>query len=182
MYFKLYHTPANKTLTIPRAALQLSRLADAEELILHAGGGYVLVARNGLDTGECLRLLEFLTSIASSLLTQLALNSREEVPYPDDATNDAPDGAEAPGLTIPLWLLEQAGLEADECLEAFAEDGRVIVTGAEEPRDTAESPGRHEAADPLKDFNVGFRTILRMAGVDLEGLRRQIRQEEMADE
>ena len=28
MYFKLYHTPANKTLTIPRAALQLSRLAD----------------------------------------------------------------------------------------------------------------------------------------------------------
>ena len=42
MYFKLYHNPENKTLTIPRAALQLSGLADAEELILHTGGGYVL--------------------------------------------------------------------------------------------------------------------------------------------
>lgn len=38
MYFKLYHNPANKTLTIPRAALQLSNLTDAEELILLTGG------------------------------------------------------------------------------------------------------------------------------------------------
>ena len=38
MYFKLYHNPENKTLTIPRAALQLSGLADAEELILLTGG------------------------------------------------------------------------------------------------------------------------------------------------
>ena len=50
MYFKLYHNPENKTLTIPRAALQLSGLADAEELILHTGGGYVLAARNALST------------------------------------------------------------------------------------------------------------------------------------
>ena len=35
MYFKLCHNPENKTLAIPRAALQLSGLADAEELILH---------------------------------------------------------------------------------------------------------------------------------------------------
>ena len=57
MYFKLYHNPENKTLTIPRAALQLSGLADAEELILHTGGGYVLAARNALSTLECLHLL-----------------------------------------------------------------------------------------------------------------------------
>ena len=38
MYFKLCHNPANKTLTIPRAALQLSNLTDAEELILLTGG------------------------------------------------------------------------------------------------------------------------------------------------
>ena len=38
MYFKLYRNPANKPLTIPRAALQLSGLADAEELILLTGG------------------------------------------------------------------------------------------------------------------------------------------------
>ena len=39
LYFKLYHNPENKTLTIPRAAIQLSNLTDAEELILHTGGG-----------------------------------------------------------------------------------------------------------------------------------------------
>ena len=44
MYFELCHNPENKTLAIPRAALQLSGLADAEELILHTGGGYVMVA------------------------------------------------------------------------------------------------------------------------------------------
>ena len=38
MYFKLCHNPENKTLAIPRAALQLSGLADAEELILLTGG------------------------------------------------------------------------------------------------------------------------------------------------
>lgn len=38
MYFELYHNPENKTLAIPRAALQLSGLADAEELILLTGG------------------------------------------------------------------------------------------------------------------------------------------------
>ena len=56
MYFELCHNPENKTLAIPRAALQLSGLADAEELILHTGGGYVLAARNALSTLECLHL------------------------------------------------------------------------------------------------------------------------------
>ena len=37
MYFELCHNPENKTLAIPRAALQLSGLADAEELILLTG-------------------------------------------------------------------------------------------------------------------------------------------------
>lgn len=179
-YFKLYRNPENKALTIPRAALQLSHLADAEELLLHTGSGYMLTARNGLDTSECLHLLDFLTSIASSLLIQLVLNSREEAPSPETAPAKSP-GDEVPGLTIPRWLLEQAGLEAKECLEAFAEDGRVIVSGADDKRETAEEAAVHEE-DPLKEFSVEFRAMLRMAGVDLENLCRQMRQEDMADE
>ena len=35
MKFHLNHDPANKTLAIPRAALQLSGLADVSDLILH---------------------------------------------------------------------------------------------------------------------------------------------------
>ena len=38
MKFHLNHDPANKTLTIPRAALQLSGLADVSDLILHTDG------------------------------------------------------------------------------------------------------------------------------------------------
>ena len=82
MYFKLYHNPENKTLTIPRAALQLSGLADAEELILHTGGGYVLAARNALSTLECLHLLQFLTSTAASLLPKRRDLAREGADFP----------------------------------------------------------------------------------------------------
>lgn len=39
MKFKLHHDISKKTLSIPRAALQLSELADAEELILHIPAG-----------------------------------------------------------------------------------------------------------------------------------------------
>ena len=45
MYFKLCHNNIeNKTLTIPRAALQLSGLADVDERTLHTGGGYFMAA------------------------------------------------------------------------------------------------------------------------------------------
>lgn len=108
MYFKLYHNPANKTLTIPRAALQLSGLADAEELILHTGGGYVLAARNALSTLECLHLLQFLTSTAASLLLQLAVFSQEGAEFPEcEDTLDEEDEMDDPGLTIPACLLQE---------------------------------------------------------------------------
>ena len=132
MYFKLYHNPENKTLTIPRAALQLSGLADAEELILHTGGGYVLAARNALSTLECLHLLQFLTSTAASLLLQLAVFSQEGAEFPEcEDTLDEEDEMDDPGLTIPACLLELAGLDEADSLEAVAEDGRVIVSKAE---------------------------------------------------
>ena len=35
MKFHLNHDPANKTLTIPRAALQLSGLAETSDLTIH---------------------------------------------------------------------------------------------------------------------------------------------------
>ena len=166
MYFKLYHNPENKTLTIPRAALQLSGLADAEELILHTGGGYVLAARNALSTLECLHLLQFLTSTAASLLLQLAVFSQEGAEFPEcEDTLDEEDEMVDPGLTIPACLLELA-------LEAVAEDGRVIVSKAED-----EGPSEHREEDPLQEFDEGFRAMLQEGNVDLDALRRQMRQE-----
>ena len=173
MYFKLYHNPENKTLTIPRAALQLSGLADAEELILHTGGGYVLAARNALSTLECLHLLQFLTSTAASLLLQLAVFSQEGSEFSECGdTLDEEDEMDDPGLTIPAWLLELAGLDEADSLEAVAEDGRVIVSKAED-----EDPSEHREEDPLQEFDEGFRAMLQEGNVDLDALRRQMRQE-----
>lgn len=174
MYFKLYHNPENKTLTIPRAALQLSGLADAEELILHTGSGYVLAARNALSTLECLHLLQFLTSAAASLLLQLAVFSQEGSEFSECGdTLDEEDEMDDPGLTIPAWLLELAGLDEADSLEAVAEDGRVIVSKAED-----DAPSEHGEEDPLQEFDENFRSMLQEGHVDLDALRRQLRREE----
>ena len=41
MKFNLNHDPNNKTLSIPRAALQLSGLAGVSDLILHTDSGCI---------------------------------------------------------------------------------------------------------------------------------------------
>ena len=43
MKFNLNHDPNNKTLAIPRAALQLSGLAGVSDLILHTDSGCILL-------------------------------------------------------------------------------------------------------------------------------------------
>ena len=47
MKFSLNHNTANKTLSIPRAALQLSGLAGVSDLILHTDSGciYLILIR-----------------------------------------------------------------------------------------------------------------------------------------
>ena len=160
-------------LTIPRAALQLSGLADAEELTLHTGGGYVLAARNALSTLECLHLLQFLTSTAASLLLQLAVFSQEGAEFSEcEDTLDEEDEMDDSGLTIPACLLELAGLDEADSLEAVAEDGRVIVSKAED-----DDPSEHREEDPLQAFDEGFHAMLQEGNVDLDALRRQMRQE-----
>lgn len=173
MCFKLFHNPANKTLTLPRATLQLSGLADAEELALHTGVGFVLAARSALDTLECLHLLQFFTSTAVSLLLQLAVFSREREEDPEcSSAPDAEAGVDGPGLILPACLLAQAGLGEADCLDAIAENGRVIVSEAKD-KDRA----KHKEDDPLREFDEDFHAILQLCGVDLDALRRQIRQE-----
>ena len=77
MYFKLCHNPENKTLTIPRAALQLSGLTDAEELTLQAGTGYILVSRQDLNVREAASTIAQLYGVVDRLMEQLVDASRE---------------------------------------------------------------------------------------------------------
>lgn len=47
MKFTICHDTSKKTLAIPRAALQLSGLEDAERLALHTEHGCIVLTRQG---------------------------------------------------------------------------------------------------------------------------------------
>lgn len=122
MYFKLCHNHENKTLTIPRAALQFSGLADAEELTLQAGPGCILISRRDLNVREAAGTIAQLYEMTDRLMELLVDASREvageleDVPDPLDALDEEVRedliacGADPDGLR---FLLEMEGL-ADE--------------------------------------------------------------------
>ena len=113
MYLKLYHDTKKKTLALPRAALQLSALADAGALTLHAGHGYILTARDDLTASECVELIRSLTSTAACLLDQLAANSQaavESLDSWDEEETDNPFRKLDDGF---LSMLLTAGVDLD---------------------------------------------------------------------
>ena len=113
MKFNLHHDPEHKTLTIPRAALQLSNLADAEELLLHADEGCLLVSRRDITPRQAIAAIAHLYEVADILFTRLVDASQKaaahlEIPDPlDDVDEDVLDdllaaGADPEGLRMLL--------------------------------------------------------------------------------
>ena len=62
MKFHLNHDPANKIITIPRAALQFSGLADVSDLILHTDSGCVLLLPGDPTVAELLKTISLILS------------------------------------------------------------------------------------------------------------------------
>ena len=157
MRLKICHDPEKRTLTIPHAALQMSRLAEEEKLDLLAESGFILAAREDLSTTERLGMAKTLSDLAITLIVRLAESSLEAA-----KESRCGDCAEDCGLTIPPCLLEQAGIDADNALEASAEGGRIVITAAElEEGDN----------DPFSSQDAGFLSMLEGCGIDLDGLR-----------
>ena len=67
MKFNLNHDPNNKTLSIPRAALQLSGLAGVSDLILHTDSGCILLLPGDPTVAELLK------TVCTKLLTAALL-------------------------------------------------------------------------------------------------------------
>ena len=63
MKFNLNHDPNNKTLAIPRAALQLSGLAGVSDLILHTDSGCVLLLPGDPTVAELLKTISLLSTV-----------------------------------------------------------------------------------------------------------------------
>ena len=120
MKFNLHHDPERKTLTIPRAALQISHLADAEELLLYASEGSILLSRRELSTREAIQTLTNLGRIAGNLMTQLVDASQEMAGQPEEREDPLDEfdegtledlmdcGADPDGLRMLLLMEETA--------------------------------------------------------------------------
>ena len=77
MKFTLHRKSDSKAQKIPYAALQIAGLADAEELVLRAEEGCILLARDSLSTREIVKVIAFLDEIVTSMAEQLAEKSGE---------------------------------------------------------------------------------------------------------
>ena len=173
MKFHLNHDPANKTLTIPRAALQLSGLAETSDLAIHTENGCVLLLPGDPTVAELLKTISLLSTVTPQLISRLAERSQMAM---EAGMSEAACGAcerkpQCSGLEIPPCQLAEAGISPTAALESFVEGGRVIVQAAEKT-----------AADVLIDeLDDDVRTMLEDSGVQLEGVCRLLKKEEISE-
>lgn len=105
--FTLFHDPVKETLTLPKAALRLSRLSGARRLKLLACPGGLLLLRDTPSAREALALLRLFSDHSVSLLFRLAYASRGAEAVPPWV--DQIQGAEKEFLT----LLEESGIDLE---------------------------------------------------------------------
>ncbi len=172
MKFNLNHDPANKTLSIPRAALQLSGLADVSDLLLHTDSGCILLLPGDPTVEELLKTISLLSAVTPQLISRLAERSQlaMETEMAETACGACANEPHCSGLEIPPCQLEEAGISPNAPLESFVEDGSVIVQAAEKT-----------AADVLiGELDDDIRTMLENSGVQMEGVCRLLEKEEVS--
>ena len=173
MKFHLNHDPANKTLTIPRAALQLSGLADVSDLILHTDSGCILLLPGDPTVAELLKTISLISAINAELLFRLAKSSA----LAHGAENDACDGChwekECFQDVLPLCMLAEAGIDPEEGdFECAVKDGTLVL------RSDADT----NVYEMMKSLDDDFRDLLKGAGVSLSGLFLLLKEELDHDE
>ena len=84
MKFNLHRDPSSRSQKIPYAAMELSDLADSEDLLLHTTEGSILLSRNDLSTREAIQTVTFLTQVAVDLTRQLVEASNEIAGQPEE--------------------------------------------------------------------------------------------------
>ena len=89
MKFTICHDTSKKTLAIPRAALQLSGLEDAERLTLRAGHGCVVLTRQEGAARERLETIRLLHDLNVGMVVRLALDSRTASGMPCKRASEA---------------------------------------------------------------------------------------------
>lgn len=172
MKCKVCHDPANRALSIPRAALQLSGLAGASDLTLHVEDGCVLLLPERPSTEELLKTICLLSDLAPRLICELAVRSQQSMETEMAETVCGGCDADCDGLSIPPCQLAEAGIGTNAALESFVENGRVIVQAAE----------KTDADKLIDSLDKELRTMLEDSGVQMEGVCRLLESEGYRDE
>jgi len=118
MKFILHRDPENRSQKIPYPALQISQLADADELTIQADAGSILVSRDGLTVRQALTTIGHLYEVVDTLMEQLVdatmeISDLDDTHDPlDEIDDDVLDdllssGADPDGLRMLLMLEEE---------------------------------------------------------------------------
>lgn len=77
MKFILNRDPENRTQKIPFPAMQIAGLASAEELMIQADAGSILISREDITPGQAVTTITHLYEVIDSLVLQLVDASKE---------------------------------------------------------------------------------------------------------
>lgn len=137
MKFVLYHDPSKKNLSIPAAALKLSGLGDSEMPVLEAGTGSIILTKEEMTAREMIATIDRLSELAADLIVKLAMACDASENGPQPLSRECiecggwREGCDS-GVSIPLCALRDAGIDPDAEVDIYSEDGRVIITAAED--------------------------------------------------
>ena len=118
MKFTICHDTSKKTLAIPRAALQLSGLEDAERLTLRAGHGCVVLTRQEGAARARLEPIRLLHDLNVGMVVRLALDSRPSSGMPCKRASEVFRSYDAEFLD----MLEHCGVEMDGLARLFGKE------------------------------------------------------------
>lgn len=120
MKFVLNRNPENRNQKIPFPAMQMARLADAEQLTIQADAGSILISREDITARQAITTITHLYEVIDSLILQLV-----------DASNEIVDVLDIPD---PLETVDEELL--DDLLECGANpDGLRLLLAVEDEAD-----------------------------------------------
>lgn len=113
--------------TIPKAALKLSRLEDAEKLELHALESAAVLLKGRMTAMDVLGAVKSMDELSGQLLETLAEACEQCV----GCEEDCPFIWDSRDIKLPSHLLEAANIPegARLCAEAFPDSGCIVVSG-----------------------------------------------------
>lgn len=146
--------------TIPKAALKLSRLEGAQKLELHALDSAAVLLKDRMTAMEVLGAVSSMDRLSGQLLEALAEACEQCV----GCEEDCPFIEKSTGISLPGHLLEAANIPegARLCAEPFPDSGCIIVSEPDLEHNLDDVP--EELLDVLTECGVCLESLSELIG------------------